>query len=75
MSAETQCELGYPPASEASREVANLTEIKNPRTPLYGASSFRLFYAEVKFLTQKLLPKLAPYTRGYEICPTNFTST
>ena len=25
----------YPPASEASREVANLTERKNPHTPVY----------------------------------------
>ena len=27
----------YPPASEASREVSNSTEKKNPHTPLYGA--------------------------------------
>ena len=26
----------YPTASEASREVANLTERKNPHTPVYG---------------------------------------
>ena len=26
----------YPPASEASREVANLTERKNPHTPVCG---------------------------------------
>ena len=26
----------YPPASEASREVANLTERKNPHTPVHG---------------------------------------
>ena len=25
-----------PPANEASREVANLTELKNPHTPVYG---------------------------------------
>ena len=30
-----QC-LGDPPASEANREVANLTERKNPHTPVYG---------------------------------------
>ena len=30
----------YPPASEASREVANLTERKNPRTPVYGVKEF-----------------------------------
>ena len=26
----------HPPASEASREVANLTERKNAQTPVYG---------------------------------------
>ena len=30
----------YPPASEASREGANLTERKNPHTPLYGVKEF-----------------------------------
>ena len=30
----------YPPASEASREVANLTERKNPPTPVYGVKEF-----------------------------------
>ena len=30
----------YPPASEASREVANLTERKNPHTPVYGVKEF-----------------------------------
>ena len=29
-----------PPASEASREVANLTERKNPHTPIYGVKEF-----------------------------------
>ena len=29
----------YPPASEASREVANLTE-KKPYTPIYGVKEF-----------------------------------
>ena len=29
-----------PPASEASREVANLTERKNPHTPVYGVKEF-----------------------------------
>ena len=28
--------LNYPPASEASREVANLTERKNKHSPVYG---------------------------------------
>ena len=30
----------YPPASEASREKANLTERKNPHTPEYGVKDF-----------------------------------
>ena len=30
----------YPPASEASREVANKTERKNPYTPVYGVKEF-----------------------------------
>ena len=28
------------PASEASREVANLTERKNPHSPIYGVKEF-----------------------------------
>ena len=32
--------LFYPPASEASREVANLTERKNLHTPVYGVKEF-----------------------------------
>ena len=30
----------YPPASEVSREAANLTERKNPHTPVYGVKEF-----------------------------------
>ena len=30
----------YPPESEASREVANLTERKNPHTLVYGVKEF-----------------------------------
>ena len=30
----------YPPASEASREVANLTDGKNPHSPVYGVKEF-----------------------------------
>ena len=30
----------YPPVSEASREVANLTERKNQHTPVYGVKEF-----------------------------------
>ena len=29
-----------PPVSEGSREVANLTWIKNPHTPVYGVKEF-----------------------------------
>ena len=32
--------LGWSPASEASREVANLTERKNTHPPLYGVKEF-----------------------------------
>ena len=32
--------LFYPPASQASREVTNLTERKNPHTPVYGVKEF-----------------------------------
>ena len=30
----------YPPESEAGREVANLTERKNPHASVYGAKEF-----------------------------------
>ena len=30
----------YPPASKVSREVANLTERKNPHIPIYGVNEF-----------------------------------
>ena len=30
----------YPPASEGSKEVANLTERKNPHSPMYGVKEF-----------------------------------
>ena len=32
--------LSYPPASEASREVANLTKWKNPQTHVNGVKEF-----------------------------------
>ena len=32
--------ISYPPASKASREVANLTERKNPHTPVYDVKEF-----------------------------------
>ena len=34
------CYNFYPPASEARREVANLTERKNPHAPIYGVKEF-----------------------------------
>ena len=34
----------YPPASKVSREVANLTEEKNPHTPVYGVKQFIFFW-------------------------------
>ena len=34
------CKAFLSPASEASREVANLTERKNPHTPVYGVKEF-----------------------------------
>ena len=36
------CELCHPPASKVSREVANLTERKNPHVPVYGVKEFVL---------------------------------
>ena len=34
----------FPPVSEASRKEANLTERKNPHTPVYGVISFARFH-------------------------------
>ena len=37
----TECDgFVYPPVSEASREVANLNERKNPHTPVFGVKEF-----------------------------------
>ena len=33
-------EIFYSPASDSSRELANLTERKNPHTPEYGVKEF-----------------------------------
>ena len=44
----------YPPASEASRDVANLTERRNPQTP----------YMVSKNLPVGLLPNLTPDISG-----------
>ena len=35
-----QCFQILPPASEASRELLNLTERKNSQTPVYGVKKF-----------------------------------
>ena len=40
MSPDSQMNSCYPPASEASREVANLTERKDPPTPVNGVKEF-----------------------------------
>ena len=42
----------HPPASEQSREVANLTEIKNPHTPEYGVKEFVCLSVGGKLLSQ-----------------------
>ena len=44
----------YPPESKVSREVANLTERKNPHTLVYGVKEF--FHLSV---CDKLLPQLS----------------
>ena len=47
----------YPPASEASRKVANLTERKNPHTPVYCVKEFVC-------LSIRLLQTLTPIISG-----------
>ena len=44
-----------PPASEASRELANLTERKNLHTPVYGVKEFVCLSVVIKLLLY-LLP-------------------
>ena len=39
---------GYPPMSEVSEEVANLTERKNKHTPVYGVKEF-VFLSVINF--------------------------
>ena len=39
-----KCNSNYPPASEASREVANFIERKNPHTPVRRTSFLTTFY-------------------------------
>ena len=61
----------YPPAREASREVANLTERKNLHTPLNGVKEF--VHLSVKILRKQLIydflaennyPDLPPFAGG-----------
>ena len=65
-----------PPASEASREVANLTERKNTHTPVYGVKEF-VCLSVTNFDPNYLGTGRTelPLAGGYEICHTNFTST
>ena len=39
----------YPPASEASRAVANLTKRKNPHTPMYGVIRRASVHVQAQF--------------------------
>ena len=49
---------GLSPASEGSREVANLIERKNPHTPVYGVKEF-ICLSVCLFVCNKFLPHLA----------------
>ena len=42
--------VNYPPASETSREVANLTKRKNLHTPVYGVKEFIQMVGLILFL-------------------------
>ena len=53
--------LHYPPASEVSREVANLTGRKNPHTPIYGVKEFVCLSV---CLSVSLLQTLTPIIMG-----------
>ena len=52
--------------SKASREVANLTERKNPHTPVYGFKEFIKFYVGpcVSPQDQNILPQVSPIVSG-----------
>ena len=43
------CRILLSPASEASREVANLTERKNQHTPIYGVKNLSICLSVTKF--------------------------
>jgi hypothetical protein len=68
----------YPPASEASREVANFIERKI-RTHPYFACKIQTDMGKSLGLLKGLFSsqpiRLAPFAGGFEICHTNFTST
>ena len=48
----------YPPVSEASREVANLTLRKNPHTPVNGVKEFFCLQIGDSTVAQSTFPKL-----------------
>ena len=57
------CQINYPPVSKASREVANLTERKNPHNPVYGGKELILIlfglYNVANFGFWRIEPKVA----------------
>ena len=57
----------YPPTSEARREVANLTERKNPPTPVFGVKEFVCLSVCCKL--QKLGPLEGGMKFGLQISP------
>ena len=52
-----------PPASEASGEVVNITESKNPHAPVYGVKEF-VCLSICDIFGRKKLPWLAPFPGG-----------
>ena len=57
----------YPPASEASWEVANLTERKNPHTPVYGVKKICLSVCPSVCLLQTLTPIISGLAKYNEL--------
>ena len=55
--------VSYPPASEASREVTNLTERKNPHTPVSGVKEF-VCLSVTDFLAGNNCPDSPPLAVG-----------
>ena len=50
----------YSPASEASRQVANLTERKNPHTPIYGDKEFVCLWSTLTPIVLGLVKQNGP---------------